>query len=120
MTMTNPTYVWLITYQRGGPFLDGGHVHVTRHADDAYGELVARTSMERLRLLSRRMGWENRLAVTRAPGLSEALAKTPTLAPDGATVSAADIATLADLSPIDEQPLGGSLLLGWRAERQRS
>jgi hypothetical protein len=118
--MNNPTYVWLITYQRGAPFLDGGHVHVTRHTGDASGELVARASMDRLRLLSRRMGWENRLAVARAPGLSEALAKAPMLAPDGATVSAADIETLGDLSPIDEQPLGGSLLLEWRAERERS
>ena len=86
--MNDSTYVWLITHQRGGPFLKEGHVQVTRHPADANGELVARASADRLRLLSRRMGWDNRMAVVRAPGLSDALAKSPRLAPDGATVSA--------------------------------
>ncbi len=112
--MSDATYVWVITHQRGGQFLEEGHTSATRSPDDATGELAARVASERIRALSRDMGWDNHTAVVRATSVSEALSKTPLLAPDGATVTANDVDSLEDLSPIDDRPLGESHLREWR------
>ena len=117
--MSDPTYVWLIVCQRGGPFLKEGHVHVIRHPDDRDGELVARASSDRIRALSRRMRWENHIAVVRAPCVSAALSKTPLLAPTGATMTASDVDSREDLSPVSDERLGTSRLREWRRERAR-
>ena len=80
--------------------------------------MAARASSDRLRAISRNMGWDNHMAVVRAPGISEALSKTPRLAPEGATVTANEVDSLEDLSPIDDQPLGESRVREWRKERR--